>query len=254
MRPPIVTALAILVLVGSAAADDLGAGSVAGLLAQADAARDAGRLEAQLDAARLAFAQAPEDAEVLVHMARAHVDLGNATQGEARARHYEDAAGFAHRAADLAPNYARAHLWVAISVGKLALTKGGRAKLAFGREIRREAERALEIDPDEADALLVLARWHYSVATLSWWERAAAAAFGGLPPASLDEAERLLERAISLEPAESIRHRLMLARVQIAAGRPEAARRELETLLELPATDPDDPGRKDEARALLANL
>lgn len=253
MRPSVVTAIAILALFGSAAADDLGAGSVADLLAQSDADGEAGRLEAQLEAARLALAQAPEDGEVLVHMARAHVDLGDASEGEVQARHYEEAADFAHRSAERAPDYARAHLWVAIAVGKWASTKRGPSRLSYAREIRREAERALEIDPNEARALHLLARWHYAVATMSWWERAAAAAFGGLPPASLDEAARLLERAIAVEPA-SIRHRLLLVRVELAAGRTAAARRELGVLLDLPPSDANDVDRKEEARALLATL
>jgi tetratricopeptide (TPR) repeat protein len=246
------SALAILVLFGTAAADDLGGGSVASLLARSDVHRDGGRLDAQLDDARLALERAPDDAEVLVHVARAHFDLGNAARGETRARHYEEAADFARRAAEQAPDYARAHLWVAIAVGKLALTRQGRAKLAASREIRASVERALELDPTEADALHVLARWHYEVATLSWWERVGAAALGGLPEASLDEAVRLLERAIALEPAESIRHRLLLARVHLRAGRTAAARRELEILLGIPVADVDDAARKDEARALLA--
>jgi tetratricopeptide (TPR) repeat protein len=244
--------LAIFVLAGAAAADGLGDDDVARLLARSDAHRDAGRLDAQLADARLALERAPDDAEVGVHLARAHVDLGNAARGEDRTRHYEAAADFARRAAERAPDYARAHLWVAIAVGKLALTRQGRAKLAASREIRAAAERALALDPAEADALHVLARWHYEVARLSWWERVGAAALGGLPEASLEEAVRLLERAIALEPAESIRHRLLLARVHLRAGRVDAARREIEALLRTPVADVDDASRKDEARALLA--
>lgn len=255
MRHAVVAVLAALVLagsVGAAGAGDSGSGTVADLLERADAHRDAGRLEAQREVARRALAQAPEDAAALVTLARAHFDLGNAARGESRTRHYEDAVGFARRAAELAPEFARAHLWVAISVGQLALSRRGAAKLALSREVRHAAERTLEIDPDEADALHVLARWHYEAARLAWWERLGAAALGGLPEASLDEAARLLERAIVLEPDESIRHRLLLARVHLEAGRKAAARAELEILLALPPADLDDPARQAEARALLA--
>lgn len=227
--------------------------SAPALLEQADAHRDAGRLEAQLKAARQAREAAPESAEALALLARAHYDLGNAAEGEARTRHLERAVRSARRAVEAAPDRAVGHVWLGITLGELALTKGGAEKLELSREIRRAAERALEIDPERADALLVLARWHYEVETLSWWERMGVSALGGLPETSLEEAARLLERATRLEP-ETIRYRLLLARVHLGAGLEGAARKELERSLALPEKDLADAERKAEARELLAGL
>jgi tetratricopeptide (TPR) repeat protein len=250
--------LRVVVLVGFAlgavaTADESTPAPVRSLLEEANAHREAGRLDDQLDAARHAHELAPEDVDALLRLARAHYDLGNAAEGEARDRHYAQSATWARRAADVAPERAASQLWVAIAVGKMALAHGGREKLELSREIHDAARRAVFLDPDEADALHVLARWHYEVKTLSWWERAGAEALGGLPDASLDEATRLLERAVALEP-RAIRHRLLLARVHLRAGREGAARVQLDAVLALPGDQPDDPSRKARARELLDAL
>lgn len=248
-----VAVLLALSLAASASADGEAASPVAPLLERADAYREAGRLDAQLDAARRAHKLVPGDVDALLRLARAHYDLGNATQGETRRHHYARSASSARRGAELAPKRADTQLWLAIAVGKMALAHGGREKLALSREVHGAANRAVALDPREANALHVLARWHYEVETLSWWERMGAEALGGLPEASLDEAARLLERAVALEP-KAVRHRLLMAQVHVRAGRDDAAREQLEAVLALPADEPDDPDRKARAREILAAL
>lgn len=242
-----------LALAWAAAAAEGGDASLSTLAERADAQRGEGRLEAQLATAKRAREAAPESAEALALLARAHYDLGDAAQGRERARHLERAVELARRATEVEPERAVGHVWLGITLGELALTKGPREKLALSREVRRAAERAIELDPEAADALLVLAHWHLAVETLAWWERMAVSALGGLPEASLAEATRLLERAVRLEP-ETIRYRLLLARVHEAARRTEAARAELERVLALPQEFLGDAERKEEARALLEEL
>jgi len=124
----------------------------------------------------------------------------------------------------------------------------------MSREVKEEAMRAIELNPDMDTGYHILARWHREVATLSWVMRTAAkVVYGGLPEASLEESVQYFQKAIDLSP-DWINHRLELAKTYIEQGNEEAARAQLNKALELPAVAMEDPEYKEEARRLLEEL
>ena len=247
---PILALLALLAPVpGSAAtvADDLAAG---------DAAYARGALAEAHTHLLTALAAEPGRFGTLWRLARVESELGEDQKGEAQRRLVSDAVTRARGAVKAAPDSSAGHAWLAIALGRQALKEGPRARLALSREIKSEADRAVELDPSNARAWHVLGAWNRKIAGLSAIERMAAnAVLGGVPRgASMDNAVRNFEKAIELEP-HYVNHHLELGRTFREMKRWGEARRELEKAAALPPTsNPRDPVYQQEARELLAKL
>lgn len=177
------------------------------------------------------------------------LDLSTREERQQAARHALD---YARRAVALEPRNPINVLSVAIAHGRLALASDAREKVRYSRLIREGAEHALSLDPTYAWAHHVLGRWHYEVAGVGGTARTFARFFyGGLPPASTDEAVRHLERAVELEPDE-LQHHLELGIALLAAGEPARARAELTRGLAMPSRAKHDEPAKARAREALA--
>jgi tetratricopeptide (TPR) repeat protein len=98
-----------------------------------------------------------------------------------------------------APNSSNEHLWYAIAAGRLGLIASTKERIALSKVVKDHAERAIELDAKNGQAYMVLGAWHFYVADLSWVQKNAAKIFyGGLPPASYQEAVNKLTKALSL--------------------------------------------------------
>jgi tetratricopeptide (TPR) repeat protein len=204
---------------------------------------------------RQADAAKPNDPVILQKISQQLSDsTAIAATKEEKQRLATEALGYAQRALALAPKNAVNVLSVAICYGKLALYAGTRVKVENSRLVKRYADEALALDPNSDWAHHVIGRWHYEVATLGLADRLALRlVYGGLPPASLDEAVAQFKRAVELAPAQPSHH-IELAFALLAAGRKADARREFQLGLDLPALEIHDAGAKDRARAALAKL
>lgn len=217
--------------------------------------------EAKLDSGKalelfLAANQAkPNDPFLLQKIARQYSDLVNDQTGDdARKQYAQTALDYAQRAVTLAPNDPVNVLSLAVCHGKLALYSGTEDKIKYSRLVRTEAERALAIDPNYAWAHHVLGRWHYEVATLGNTSKFFVRLFyGGLPPASVTEGIRELQRATELEPDE-LNHRLELGFAYAAANRLPDAKAAWVQGLAMPSRGRNDEAAKTRARAALARL
>ncbi|MGA3172216.1 MAG: hypothetical protein ABSE62_14520 [Chthoniobacteraceae bacterium] len=158
----------------------------------------------------------------------------------------------AKEAVALAPDNEKAHLAVAVAYGRLTDLVDDRTKVEYSRYVKAEAEKALELDPKDDFAWHVLGRWNYSVATLNpILKLIAKYVYGGMPEASLEEAESDYQKAIKLAPQRVIHHH-ELARVYTALGQVDAARKEWETELTLKPEDNEGVNDQKEASAALA--
>jgi tetratricopeptide (TPR) repeat protein len=158
----------------------------------------------------------------------------------------------AKQAVALAPDNEKAHLAVAVAYGRLTDFVDDRTKVEYSRYVKSEAEKALQLDPKDDFAWHVLGRWNYSVATLNpILKLIAKYIYGGMPDASLEEAERDYREAIEIAPQRVIHHH-ELARVYVALGQMDAARKEWETELTLKPEDNEGLNDQKEARAALA--
>jgi tetratricopeptide (TPR) repeat protein len=239
-------------LVGAFAAS---AGDVAATIAAGDAALQKLDLEAGIAAYRSALEAAPDSYEALWKLARALTDEATLSRqpGEQKGLCVE-AEKLARRASSLVPSGSKGHAYLAVAVGKLALFEGGRRKVDLSKEVKAEAEKALQLDPNEDVALHVLAIWNREMVELGWLLRSfAQLLYGRLPPASLEAALADLSRASELAP-DVIPHHVELGITLASAKRWAEARTELEKGLALPTAWVTDDYYRALARSNLARV
>jgi tetratricopeptide (TPR) repeat protein len=190
--------------------------------------------------------------EALWKLARAYVDAGLSSPKAQQMQYYFTGEKVARRCVSLHPDSTEGHFFLAVALGRAALYVGGKHKIKLAKEVKAEAERALQINPAHDGAMHVIGRWHYELSELNFIERAVAKiVFGGLPTgASYEQAITYLERAIAHNPQAPV-HRLVYGRTLLKLGRTEEARAQLENCLALPDMFWDDPQHKQAARNLL---
>jgi tetratricopeptide (TPR) repeat protein len=138
-------------------------------------------------------------------------------QGEDRkVAAYEKARDYAKRAKELAPQDAEAHLWYAITLGSWSQAKGLLRSALGLRELRKEVDTVLRLDPNNIEA-------HIMAGSIA---RELPLVLGG----DRQEAERHFKTAQRLDPRLT-GARLELAQLYVNMGRYADARRELEALL-----------------------
>ncbi len=248
------TIVAAVVLVLARAGGAAAANDDAEALAAGDAAAARFDLAATLAAYRTAHAAAPESSEAAGKLARALVDEATLSHDPAKQKRLcVEAAALARDAVRLRPGDPMGHDMLAAALGKLALFEGGKRKVQLGKEVKAEADRALQLNPDDDFALHVLGIWNREVAGLGWLLRGfARLLYGKLPPASLAASVTDLERAVELHP-DFIAHHVELGITLEAAGRWAEAKAQFDRALALPTgwvTDDHDRAiaRKELAR------
>lgn len=163
---------------------------------------------------------------------------------------------YARRAVRLAPDSAASLFALGLVLGRAAVHRGLRERVRVAEEVRALAERAIAADSTHDGAHHLLGRWHFEIMRLSGFERLVARTLLGgksLGQANWSSAERELTRAVALDSTR-IYHRLDLAKLYLATGRPDLARAELERIATLPDRVAADPVYRAEARALLERL
>jgi hypothetical protein len=234
---------------------------VAGANPTADLLQEAQAAEARLDSKRAlalyqqADAAQPGNAFILQKIAKQYSDLvPDQKTDEAKRDLATRALDYARRSYALEPTNAVYALSLAICHGHLAVVGDVRTKVEYSRLIKEEAELALRLDPQYAWAHHLLGRWHHEVASLGATARFFVKLFyGGIPPASKDEAISHLLRATELEPGE-LNHWLELGFAYAAVGRQPEARLAWERGLAMPDRSNHDPVAKQRARAALEKL
>lgn len=241
--------LCVSVLCAAARAD------IAELLSEGDAydakLDNAHALEAYLQAEKLGAT----DANTLYRIARQYALSMNDTSSESTQRDLaETALAYAKRAVAADPNNAKAQLSAAVCYGRLIPYVSTREKVEYSRLIKEHADIALKLDPTDSYAWHVLGVWNYELAKMGMLTRGIVkVVYGSIPPASNEEAARLLRKAVDLAP-ERVSHHVELGRVYLALGLKDQARRELERGLALPDREKDDPESKRRAREALQEL
>jgi tetratricopeptide (TPR) repeat protein len=189
-------------------------------------------------------------------LARAYIDLGEKlTDKEQRKEYYLKANETAKKAVEINPEAAKGHLYLGISLGRIALDAGGKEKVRLSKEIKSEVDKTLAIDPNDDIAWHVLALWNRNISTLSWIEKQFADIFlGGVPKdASVEKAVECLKKAIQIR-SDYINHHLELGMTYELLDKKDLAINEYEKVLELPISDADDKDHKAKAEKLLGKL
>ncbi len=232
------------------------AGAVKDLVAKGDTAFEKFDNQAAMEAYQKAMEKDPQCYEAAWKLARAYVDLGEKLPDkEQRKAYYLKAHEMATKAVEINPNAARGHLFLSISLGRVALDEGGKEKVKKSKEIKREVDKALAIDPNDDIAWHVLALWNRNISTLSWIEKKFADIFlGGIPKeASVEKAVECLKKAIEIKSSH-INHHLELGITYEELDKKDLAIKEYEKVLELPMSDADDKDYKAKAEKRLEEL
>lgn len=223
-------------------------------LARVDTLRATGDFQAAFDRLRSLRDTYGGRGPLLWRMSVTQIDLARSIDDEdAVARHYEEGLTFADAALAADSSSARAHYAKAVAEGRLALDAGRKERIRRSRAVKQHADRAIALDSTLDGAFHTRARWHREVSDLNFFERAIVKTiYGGLPDASFEASVRDFKRAIELHDERF--HHLELAKTYIEMDREQAAREELNTVLEMPAREPFDPRYATEAQKLLDDL
>ena len=144
-----------------------------------------------------------------------------------------------------------ANVAMSIAMGKIALTKSGKDKISYVKEIKYYADQALKINPSNFKAWHIIGKWNYEVANLNFFEEAAVnLLFGGLPDASFKNAVYAFEKARLLNPKFCLNY-LELAKSYKKLGNNMMAIKILQQLLTIPNSTEDDSIIKQEAKGLI---
>jgi tetratricopeptide (TPR) repeat protein len=193
--------------------------------------------------------------EALWKAARAYVDIGETLTDEPRKDHFLEGEKCARKAVLVDSMGSDGHLYLSIALGRVALDASAKQRIKMSKEIRKHAELAIKYNPNSDSAYHVLGRWHRKIANLSWIEKSFANVFlGGVPKDASDEqAVAQFKKAIEINP-NHINHHLELGITYKMMNNKEDALKEFQRCLDLPVSDSDDPGYKEEARKLIEEL
>ena len=184
-----------------------------------------------------AFKLDPQNYDVNWRLARALADASTLETDNAKKKSLLlDAQDHARIAVRLNPTGSKGHAYLAVVVGKLALFEGGRTKVELSKEVKTEAEKAIALDAQEDLAYHVLGVWNREMVELNWLLRKVAEVlYGAFPPATMDNAEKNLRRAVELAP-HTLAHQVELGRTLAAAGKWTEAKTTLDRARAMPKT------------------
>lgn len=178
-----------------------------------------GRFEEALAEYEKAVALRPGDYRFLWELSKRYQIYGQ-TLGEDQRRQklraWKKGAKHGQRAVDADPNGKEGHFYYMANLGAIAQLKGALDSLWRFPKIRNHMEKALRLDPDWPPALLAKAQYLMEIPGL----------FGG----DKEEARRLLERVIALDPGHLPTY-VALARLLALEGRYEEALASLDKVL-----------------------
>ena len=135
----------------------------------------------------------------------------------------------------------------AIASGRVGLISGTKEKVRHSREVKESVDRAIALDPNNALAYHIRGRWHYEVASLGFFARAALnLVYGGLPDASYEQALQDLQRANAIE--DLVINHVELGKTYLKLDEEAEARAAFQRALDHPSVYPKDDLYKEQAR------
>jgi len=176
--------------------------------------------------------------------------LKTAEQSDPEKAYAQTALKYAKQAVERGPSSSEAHLSLAIASGKITDFVDNRTKMEYSRVIQREAEKAVQLNPKNDLAYLVLAKWNFEMSDLNPILRGIAQMlYGQVPESSQEKAIEYFRKAISIAPNRIVHH-FGYAQALDRMGKREEARAEYQKVLQLTATDRED--REDQREAAKA--
>jgi Flp pilus assembly protein TadD len=201
-----------------------------------------------------ALNQHPDDPDVLWRLARVHVCMGEAIEGEKCTELCKKAESYALQCIQKDSTRAEGHTWRAAALGYVALDAGIGQQVKLSHELLREVNMALTLNPNDDAAYSIKGSFYRAMGNVSWFQRQLAAIFvGTVPNGGFGEAEASLKKAVALAP-DVMRHQYELGILYIDMGRKQEARKVLEQAATLPIKVAIDRPRLKKIHELLSTL
>jgi tetratricopeptide (TPR) repeat protein len=197
----------------------------------------------------------PANYEVLWKLSRSYSKQGNLEKKKkSKKNHFSKAVDYTKQAIEVKPNGFEGYLYLAESLGKLSKVEKSETKVSLTYEIKEAALKAIELNPSHFKAYMILGIWHRKIEDANWLEKSLAKSFfGGLPEASLAEAEKNLKKSIELK-SDFIESHYELALVYKMLKKKDLAIEELEEAINYPTISEKQEGIKKKANSLLKKL
>jgi tetratricopeptide (TPR) repeat protein len=199
----------------------------------------------------------PRNVEVLYRISRVESDLVDDLPDDTKKKGHDyavEAMAYAKRAIEADSQSSEAHLAAAIAYGVMTDFVDDRTKIEYSKFIKDEAEKAIELDPKNDYAYLVLARWNFEMTQLNpILKGIAELLYGQMPPASQEKALEDFQKAIDLAPNKMIHH-FCYGEALAKLGRKDEARAEYQKVLRLAPTCREERGYQQKATAGLRTL
>jgi tetratricopeptide (TPR) repeat protein len=108
---------------------------------------------------------------------------------------------FAKKFFSLYPDSAKVYAYLAWSYGNQALFEGGKEKIKLAHKIKDNATRAIDMDSTDYLPYVILGIYNRQLGALNWFERLFANTFfGDVPEGSFEESEKMMLKALELQP------------------------------------------------------
>jgi len=198
----------------------------------------------------------PENAEYLANLSFAFSKVGANLEDEAtQLKYYAKAKSLAKKAKELDNNNALAHYAYALALARENENASSKTKIANAKEIQKECEIALKLNPNEAGAYHIMGRWHRTFAGFGKTKTALVNTFFGGKPEGGTYADAIenFKKAIKLEPWYMM-HTYQLAVTYHEMGKDDLAKEYVLKAMKLPQTYEDAKKCYKDCEALLAEL
>ncbi|MBV8376844.1 MAG: hypothetical protein JO279_07540 [Verrucomicrobia bacterium] len=215
--------------------------SVSALIRQADELDAKERTDDAIEVLKQAEKITPNNPTVLVNLSQDYSDKIDAAKDRSQKLAFAKLClAYAKKAVHEAPDNADAHVCLSIAYGKMTDFVDNKTKMEYSKVVKSEAEKAVELNPKNDLALLILARWNYEMATLNPILKAIAQTlYGQIPSASKEKATEYFQRAIAAAPDKILLH-AEYAEALESMGKTKEARAEWLKIKELKPTDAED--------------
>jgi tetratricopeptide (TPR) repeat protein len=227
---------------------------VGGLIERADRLDAQEQTSAAIELLLQADKESPNSPKIFVRLAQDYSDQIDNVKDRATKLSYANLSmDYAKRAVREAPNSSEAHAALSVAYGKMTDFVDNKTKIEYSKVVKSEAEKSVELNPKNDNALLVLARWNLDMSTLNPVLKSFAQVFyGQLPSASKEKALDYFQRAISAAPQRVIYH-AEYAQALEALGRKEEAKAEWRKVRDLRAIDSREGRFQSMAKRIIGN-
>jgi tetratricopeptide (TPR) repeat protein len=169
---------------------------------------------------------------------------------------YQKALTYAEKTLKLYPDEGYAHFVYAVANGRISDLSDAQTRIKKSYIVKKHALKAVELLPNYAPAWHLLGLWHSKVANVGSAKQFAAGLFSeGLPEgASNQKAVEYMQKAIQLQPGQTLRYKLDLARHYERAGETTKAIQMLKEVVQTSPKSDIDRWNLEQAKDLLEKL